>query len=247
MRPFLTLHDPAAARRYYEQGVWQSDTLYALLARHAAERPDAPALHDGRRTLTWQQLRAWVDGVAADLQAKGFAGGDRVSVWLPNRAEAVVMFLACSRKGFVCNPSLHQTYTCGEIGTLLQRLERPRAADRARLGRGSRARRPRQGPRRRRLAQGRLHARHHAGTGARTTSRAVQRSRQDRLSRLHLRHHRHAQGRDALGQHAARQRPRHGARLEPWTRTRCCSACRRCRITSPRSASSSGWSPAAGS
>ena len=122
MRPFLTLHHPAAARRYYEQGVWRSDTFYGLMARHAAERPAAPALQDGRRTLTWGELKGWVDGVAADLQAHGLVGGDRVSIWMSNRAEAVVMFLACSRLGLACNPSLHRTYTCGEIGTLLQRL-----------------------------------------------------------------------------------------------------------------------------
>ena len=32
----LTLHDPAAARRYYAEGLWRDDTLYALLRRHAA-------------------------------------------------------------------------------------------------------------------------------------------------------------------------------------------------------------------
>ena len=122
MRPFLTLHHPAAARRYYEQDVWRSDTFYGLLARHAAKRSAAPALQDGRRTLTWGELKGWVDGVAADLQARGLVGGDRVSIWMSNRAEAVVMFLACSRLGLACNPSLHRTYTCGEIGTLLQRL-----------------------------------------------------------------------------------------------------------------------------
>ena len=122
MRPFLTLHHPAAARRYYDQVVWQSDTFYALMARQAATRPDAPALQDGRRMLTWQQLQAWVNGVAADLRTKGITGGDRVSIWMSNRVEAIVMFLACAREGIACNPSLHRTFTCGEIGTLLQRL-----------------------------------------------------------------------------------------------------------------------------
>jgi acyl-CoA synthetase len=122
VRPFLTLHHPAAARRYYDQGVWRSDTFYGLMARHAVERSAAPALQDARRTLTWGELKGWVDGVAADLHAHGLVGGDRVSIWMSNRAEVVVMFLACSRLGLACNPSLHRTYTCGEIGTLLQRL-----------------------------------------------------------------------------------------------------------------------------
>jgi acyl-CoA synthetase len=122
VRPFLTLHHPAAARHYYQQGVWQSDTFYGLMARQATERPDAAALQDGRRTLTWQQLRTSVDGVAADLRVKGITGGDRVSIWTSNRVEAIVMFLACGRESIACNPSLHRTFTCGEIGTLLERL-----------------------------------------------------------------------------------------------------------------------------
>ena len=122
MRPFLTLHHPAAAARYYEQGLWRSETFYALAARHAQGRPDAIAVQDGRRALSWRELIRWVDGVAADLRTYGLVGGDRVSIWMSNRIEAIVTFLACSREGFACNPSLHRTYTCAEIGQLLNRL-----------------------------------------------------------------------------------------------------------------------------
>jgi acyl-CoA synthetase len=122
VRPFLTLHHPAAARRYYEQGLWRSDTFYSLLTQHAAERPDATALQDGRSALTWRELRERVDGFAADLRAKGLAGGDRVSIWMSSRAEAIITFVACAREGLACNPSLHRTYTCAEIGQLLERL-----------------------------------------------------------------------------------------------------------------------------
>lgn len=122
MRPFLTLHHPAAAKRYYEEGVWRSDTFYSLLARHAAERASAPALRDGRRILSWRELLDWADGVAADLRRRGLVGGDRVSMWLSNRAEAVATLLACAREGFACNPSLHRTYTGAEIAQLLERL-----------------------------------------------------------------------------------------------------------------------------
>jgi acyl-CoA synthetase len=121
----LTLHDPAAARRYYAAGLWRDDTFYTLLAKHAAERPDAPALRDATRRLSWAELLTAVDAVAGDLDAAGLKRGERVAVWLPNRVEAVIVFLACSRQGYVCNPSLHQNYTVGEIMTL---LERTRAA-----------------------------------------------------------------------------------------------------------------------
>ena len=111
----LTLHDPAAARHYYEAGLWRGETLYTLLQRHAAERPDAFALRDGARRLSWSALLALVDAVASDLDAAGVKRGERVAVWLPNRVEAVAVLLACSRQGYVCNPSLHQNYTVAEI------------------------------------------------------------------------------------------------------------------------------------
>lgn len=123
MRPFLTLHHPAAASRYYADGTWQKDTFYSLLRGHAERRPDALALNDGRHRLTWRQLVGWVDGVAADFQQNGVQAGDRVSLWLGNRAEAVVAFLACSRNGIACNPSLHRTYTSSDIVQLLDRLQ----------------------------------------------------------------------------------------------------------------------------
>jgi acyl-CoA synthetase len=118
----LTLHDPQTARRYYSEGYWREDTLYTLLRGHALATPDAYALRDSRQRLTWSALLGWVDAVAADLHAAGLKRGQRVSVWLPNRAEAVVVFLACSRNGYVCNPSLHQNYTVAEVVQLMQRI-----------------------------------------------------------------------------------------------------------------------------
>jgi acyl-CoA synthetase len=118
----LALHDPAAARRYYAEGLWREETLYALLRRHAAQRPAAFALRDGKRRLSWAELLREVDAVAADLWRAGLKPGERVSVFLPNRVEAVVALLACSRQGYVCNPSLHRNYTVAEIAALLQRI-----------------------------------------------------------------------------------------------------------------------------
>ena len=117
----LTLHDPAAGRRYYAAGLWRDDTFYTLLQQHAAARPHAPALRDATRRLSWAELLHAVDAVAADLDAAGLKRGERVAVWLPNRVEAAIVFLACSRQGYVCNPSLHQNYTVAEIVGLLER------------------------------------------------------------------------------------------------------------------------------
>lgn len=122
MNTLLTLHNPRAARSYYESGVWQRDTMYARLAHYAAVQPERFALRDAHRRLNWSALKRWVDALAAQLHHAGLRRGDRVCVWLPNRVENVVVFLACSRNGYVCNPSLHQNYTVAEVIGLMQRL-----------------------------------------------------------------------------------------------------------------------------
>ncbi|MBM3343666.1 MAG: acyl--CoA ligase [Betaproteobacteria bacterium] len=123
MSTLLTLHNPRTARRYYDAGWWRDETMYGLLAHHARARPQAYALRDSRHRLTWAQLQQWVDALAAEMHTAGIKRGQRVSVWLPNRVEAVIVFLACSRNGYVCNPSLHQNYTVGEIVALMERIQ----------------------------------------------------------------------------------------------------------------------------
>lgn len=122
MHRLLTLHHPAEARRYYAAGLWQTDTLYGLAARWAAERADAPAMRDHRRRLNWRELVVEADRVAAALEHHGLVRGDRVSVWMGNRVEAIAVFLACSRNGYVFNTSLHATYTSAEVAALLHRV-----------------------------------------------------------------------------------------------------------------------------
>jgi acyl-CoA synthetase len=118
----LTRHDPAEAQIFHANGTWGDETHYRLLAKNAAARPDAFALRDGARRLTWSELVHWVDVMSVDLAAQGLRANDRVSLWASNRIESVVMYLACSRNGYACNPSLHRTYTVDEISGLLDRL-----------------------------------------------------------------------------------------------------------------------------
>lgn len=123
MRPFLTLHDPTRASSYYDAGLWTHDTFYSLLADKAVSQPDRPALRDGRLSLSWGELKIRVDAMAGEFVSQGLVPGDRVSIWMSNKAEGLIAFLACSREGLACNPSLHRTYTCGEIVDLLKRLQ----------------------------------------------------------------------------------------------------------------------------
>lgn len=122
MSRLLTLHDPAVANAYRAAGLWRDETFYALLSKHAAARPSGHALRDGVRRLTWTELKAWVDAIADTLHETGVRSGERVALWGSNRAEIVACFLACSRNGYVCNPSLHRNYTVEEITGLLHRV-----------------------------------------------------------------------------------------------------------------------------
>jgi acyl-CoA synthetase len=123
MGKILTLHSPREARSHYLNGHWSAETLYALLRKQAHGRPDAFALRDPDQRLSWADLLARVDLVAHTLDQAGLSTGDRVSVWLPNRVESVIVMLACSRNGYVCNPSLHESYTVEEIASLLERID----------------------------------------------------------------------------------------------------------------------------
>ena len=123
MGMILTLHDPRRARAYYLSGIWLPDTMYSLLRKHVAQRGSRFAVRDSSQRLTWHELLEQVDCIAYELEQAGLRPGDRVSIWLPNRVEAVAIFLACSRNGYVCNPSLHETYTTEVIARLLQQIE----------------------------------------------------------------------------------------------------------------------------
>lgn len=118
----LTLHDPQQARSFYLDGTWTQDTLYTLMLQHAQARPNCVALRDPYQRLIWSEVASQVDRVAASLHRAGLHRGDRVAIWLPNRIESVIIFLACSRNGLVCCPSLHQSYTVNEIVALLNRI-----------------------------------------------------------------------------------------------------------------------------
>jgi len=121
----LTLLSADKLRDYYGAGYWRDETIYALVAGHAARTPEKFALRDRFRRLTYRELIAAVDALARDLASRGVKAGQRVAVWLPSRLESAIAMLACSRNGYTCVPSLHRDHTVLEIVEL---LERTRAA-----------------------------------------------------------------------------------------------------------------------
>ena len=108
MNTILTLQDVARAREFYKRGYWQTDTLYMLLRAWAEATPERFALRDTNGRLTFSDALHWVDAIAQDLHEAGVRPGDRVSIWLPSRMEPALVFLACSRMGYVCNTPLER-------------------------------------------------------------------------------------------------------------------------------------------
>ena len=88
-------------REYLARGCWRDDdTLWQWLGKHAASRPDAPAV--GR--LTWQGLHERVLRVAEGLRRKGIGKGDVVSLLMPNSAEYIIAYFACWKLGALAGP-----------------------------------------------------------------------------------------------------------------------------------------------
>ncbi len=78
--------------------------LADLVREAAVRRPAHTALVSETRTLTWAEVDAEVDAVAAALQARGLAHGDRVAMVLGNCWEFVAVYFGALRGGFVAVP-----------------------------------------------------------------------------------------------------------------------------------------------
>ena len=79
-------------------------SLYGLLEAAAVRDPDALALVEGDDRLSYRDLAAQVERVAAGMAARGVAPGDRVALLLGNRPEFVVTLFAAARLGAIAVP-----------------------------------------------------------------------------------------------------------------------------------------------
>ena len=78
-----------------------------LVGRHAVERGSAEALvqvRPQRRALTWAELDAELDAVAAGYAEHGLRAGHRVGLTGPNSIDYVICYLAALRAGLVAVP-----------------------------------------------------------------------------------------------------------------------------------------------
>jgi acyl-coenzyme A synthetase/AMP-(fatty) acid ligase len=118
----LTLLSTDRIAQHTEAGHWRDQTIYMEAAAHMRRAPNAYAVRDRSRRLTYRELIDAADRLAADLARNGIRPGQRVAVWLPSRVETAIVMLACSRNGYVCCPSLHRDHTATEVKALLQRV-----------------------------------------------------------------------------------------------------------------------------
>jgi len=104
-------------------------TLGALLARAALRRPDAEAVVDGRRRLTYAELDARATEVARGFARLGVARADRVLLVLRNRLEHVIAYWALQKLGAVAVPANFRLaanelrYVLGDSGARLALFE----------------------------------------------------------------------------------------------------------------------------
>ncbi|MEU9419279.1 amino acid adenylation domain-containing protein [Streptomyces sp. NPDC048272] len=80
------------------------ERLDGLLTRAARTYPDRPALEDGDRAWTYAELDEEVTRLAGRLVGQGVKPGDRVGVFIPKSAEAVIAIHAGLRAGAVVAP-----------------------------------------------------------------------------------------------------------------------------------------------
>lgn len=76
-------------------------SLPDLVRAHAAERPDTIAAADPELRLTWTELDALMDRIAARLQQDGFAKGDRTAIAGLNSVQQMAVILGTLRAGGV--------------------------------------------------------------------------------------------------------------------------------------------------
>jgi acyl-CoA synthetase len=118
----LTLLDAPTLAAYTQAGFWGTETIYKLAVRHAHATPDAFAVRDRHRRLSYAELIEAADHLAAHLAGHGLRAGERIAVWLPSRIEAAIALLACSRNSYVCCPSLHRDHRVTEVIALVERV-----------------------------------------------------------------------------------------------------------------------------
>jgi cyclohexanecarboxylate-CoA ligase len=118
IRASLTFR-PELAKHYVEQGYWGNDTLRGWLEKHAAERPNAPAVICGDQTVSYSALRDQVASLAAGFYSLGLRKGDGLAIQAPNDLSYMQTYLACAWMGLVMT-TIYMPHREKEFDTLMR-------------------------------------------------------------------------------------------------------------------------------
>ena len=93
-----------------------------FVRRQRQLRPDAVALADENRELTWGELDARTDALAAGLLDLGARPGDRVVVCSRNRAEVIELYVAAGKAGVIVCP-VNPTFPAPEVEHIVRNAD----------------------------------------------------------------------------------------------------------------------------
>ena len=95
-------------------------TVYDMIARGASLHGEAPAVIQGDTSLSFQEFKRQVDGLAGGLAALGIGKGDRICVLAQNDTAYLVLYGACARLGILAYP-INWRLTAEEVARVVDR------------------------------------------------------------------------------------------------------------------------------
>lgn len=116
---WTTRLDDDMVARYTAEGTWTGETLRDCAWRCVRTRPDKTAAVDGDLQPSFGAVFEQALRLASALRRRGLKAGDVVSFQLPNWHESLVINLAASIGGWVCNPIV-PIYRDAEVGFILK-------------------------------------------------------------------------------------------------------------------------------
>nr|WP_196781008.1 AMP-binding protein [Nocardioides sambongensis] len=117
-----TVHDRYSddeIARFYDEGLWTSDTLFGLVEKQAATHLDKVFGTDAVTSVTYTELRDRGRALAVGLRRRGIGPGDRVVVQMPSWTEFFVIAAAVARIGAILVPVM-PIYRDDEVGFIVE-------------------------------------------------------------------------------------------------------------------------------
>ena len=114
--------DDALSARYYQEGHWTPESLWATLQASAGNDPSAVAFIDGQRTLSYSELLQEAGAFACALALRGVAEGEPVMIVGRNVHASAVAMLGCWRQGFVAVP-VPPMYSSAQLAAIAENCQ----------------------------------------------------------------------------------------------------------------------------